>query len=111
MALNENPFGPSPRALEAIEKAAAESNFYPDNFQEQLRYRLGQDAGLKPEEVLITAGSTAFLQIAAETLLFHGNSAVTSAKSYIMYQVVTQATGAKLIQAPMRDETFDLDAI
>jgi histidinol-phosphate aminotransferase len=111
MSLNENPFGPSPRVFEAIRKAALESHFYPDNLHLELKDRLARDASLNPDQVLITAGSAAFLGIAAQTLLSPASNAVTSAKSYNLYDVVTQAAGARLIQAPMRDDTFDLDAI
>jgi histidinol-phosphate aminotransferase len=111
MSLNENPFGPSPRVFEAIRKAALESNFYPDNLHLELKERLAWDAGLNPDQVLITAGSAAFLGIAAQTLLSPTSNAVTSVKSYNLYDVVTQAAGARLIQAPMRNDTFDLDAI
>ena len=42
LASNENPFGPSPRALEAISRAAAETNFYPDNESSELRQALAE---------------------------------------------------------------------
>lgn len=111
MALNENPFGPSPQVLEAIGNAAVKSNYYPDNLQLELREILAHKTGVRPEEVLITAGSAAFLEIAAHTLLFPGANAVTSARSYIMYRIVTEAAGANLIKAPIFQNTFDLDAI
>src|SRR5438105_13702042 len=69
MACNENTFGPSPRALDAMQKAAAQANFYPDNENCELRRKLAERHQVNPEQVLVTAGSTQFLDIIARTLL------------------------------------------
>src|SRR5437899_5479096 len=69
LASNENPFGPSPRALQAMARVAAGSNFYPDNFNYDLRTRLAELHGLQLEQLLVTDGSTSFLDIIARTLL------------------------------------------
>jgi len=111
LASNENPFGPSPRALEAMARVAAGSNFYPDNFNFDLRTRLAELHGLQLEQLLITHGSTSFLDIIARTLLHPGLNAVTSERSFIVYGTAVRAAGGKLIEAPMRADTFDLDAL
>jgi histidinol-phosphate aminotransferase len=111
MASNENPFGPSPRAIEAIRQAASGVHAYPDNDNLDLRLRLAAVHNMQPEQVLVTAGSTAFLDILSRTLLAPGLNAVTSERSFIVYPVVTRAAGAELIQAPMRGDRYDLDAL
>src|SRR5271170_4008480 len=111
MASNENPFGPSPRAVKAMQAALAESNFYPDNDAIELRQRLAEYHKVQPEQVVPTAGSTALLGIIARTLLAPGLNAVTSERSFIVYPVATQAAGGQLIQVPMRADGFDLGAI
>lgn len=111
MASNENPFGPSPNAVNALREAAAESNFYPDADNAELRKRLAAKHGVKPEEVLVTAGSTSMLNIIARTLLGPGFEAITSERSFIVYPVVTRAVGARFTTVPMRGDTYDLDAI
>src|SRR5438477_12588054 len=58
MASNENPFGPSPRAAEAMRAAAEQANFYPDNDAVELRLKLAERYQVKPEQTLVTAGST-----------------------------------------------------
>ncbi len=108
---NENPFGPSPRALEAIENAVGMSNLYPDDDCRPLRLKLAAHHGLPPEQVLVTAGSTAMLALLCQTLLGPGLNAVTSERSFIVYSMAVHATGAQLIEAPMRDDTCDLGAI
>ena len=111
MASNENPFGPSPNALAAVRDAAGESNFYPDAENAELRKRLADKHGVKPDEVLVTAGSTSMLNIMARTLLAPGLEAITSERSFIVYPVVTRAVGARFTTVPMRGDSYDLDAI
>jgi histidinol-phosphate aminotransferase len=108
---NENPYGPSPRALEAMQTALSASNTYPDNDCGALRRKLAAHHRLPPEQVLVTAGSTALLSLLCQTLLAPGLNAVTSRSSFIVYSMAVRAAGAHLIEAPMRNDSFDLDAI
>jgi histidinol-phosphate aminotransferase len=111
LASNENPFGPSPLALEAMRAALQEGNFYPDDTTEALRETLAAKHNLQANQILVTPGSTGLLNLSARTLLMPGLNAVTSKLSFIQYQVVVKATGATLIETPLRDSGFDLDAI
>ena len=111
LASNENPYGPSPLALEAMHAALAEGNFYPDDNVGALREALAAKHDLQPDQVLVTPGSTGLLNLSARTMLTPGLNAVTSRLSFIQYQIVTRATGATLIETPLRDNGFDLDAI
>ena len=111
MASNENPFGPSPKAVQAMQAVLAESNFYPDNDAIELRQKLAEHHQVRPEQIVPTAGSTALLGIIARTLLAPGFNAITSERSFIVYPIATQAAGGRLIQVPMRDDGFDLDAV
>jgi len=108
---NENPFGPSARAIDAMKNALGALNSYPDDDCSQLRRKLAAHHGLPPEQVLVTAGSTALLSLLCQTLLAPGLNAVTSERSFIVYSLAVQATGAHLIETPMRDDRFDLEAI
>ena len=111
MASNENPFGPSPKAVRAMQAALAESNYYPDNDASELRQRLAAFHKVQPEQIVPTAGSTALLGIIARTLLRPGLNAITSERSFIVYPIATQAAGGRLIQVATRDDGFDLNAI
>src|SRR5207302_3026446 len=108
---NENPFGPSPRAVDAMRGAVSVANLYPDDDCSQLRRALATHHQLPPEQVLVTAGSTALLSLLCQTLLGPGLNAVTSERSFIVYSMAVQAAGAHLIEVPMRDDSFDLEAI
>ena len=111
MASNENPFGPSPRALEAIQQTASEINLYPDNEVSELRARLAQAHCVQPANIVVTAGSTSLLDVIARTVLEPGLKAITSERSFIVYPIVTKLAGAELVQVPMKGDTYDLDAI
>ncbi len=108
---NENPFGPSTHVLDAMRTAIGASNFYPEDDSSRLRLKLAEHHGLPPEEVLVTAGSTAMLSLLCQTLLATGLNAVTSERSFIIYSMAVRATGGQLVEAPMRDDRFDLEAI
>jgi histidinol-phosphate aminotransferase len=110
---NENPFGPSARAVEAMRSALATANSYPDDDCSHLRLKLATHHGLPPEQVLVTAGSTALLSLLCQTLLAPGLNAVTSECSFIVYSMAVQAAGAHLVEAAMRsgEDSFDLGAI
>jgi len=108
---NENPFGPSPRAVEAMRAAMAAVNSYPEDDCTELRRKLAAHHGIPEEQVLVTAGSTALLALLCQTLLAPGLNAVTSERSFIVYGMAVHATGAQLMEAPMRDDALDLAGI
>jgi histidinol-phosphate aminotransferase len=108
---NENPFGPSPRAIEAMQAALASANYYPDDDCTELRGKLAAHHNLQPEQVMVTAGSTGMLSLLCQTMLGPGRNAVTSERSFIVYSMAVRATGARLVETPMREDGFDLDAI
>ncbi len=111
MASNENPFGPSPLAIEAIKRASGDIHFYPDNDLIELRVALADVNRLDLQQVMVTSGSTSFLDLLARMLLAPGLNAITSRHSFIVYPLVTRATGARLVEVPTRNHHFDLDAI
>lgn len=108
---NENPFGPSPRALEAMRAAIAAVNSYPEDHCTELQRKLATHHGVPVEQVLVTAGSTALLALLCQTLLAPGLNAVTSERSFIVYGMAAHAAGGQLIEAPMRNDAFDLGEI
>jgi len=111
MASNENPYGPSPLAVEAIRQAAPLVNLYPDNDATELRQELATRHQIAPEQIFLADGSLGLLDIMARTLLGPGLNCVTSERSFISYPIVTRAAGAELVTAPMRNDAYDLDAV
>jgi len=108
---NENPFGPSPRAVEAMRLAQSTAHQYPDDDCSELRSRLAAFHSVPQEQVLVTAGSTALLGLLCQTLLAPGLNAVTSERSFIVYSMAVHATGAQLVETAMREDGYDLSAI
>jgi histidinol-phosphate aminotransferase len=110
---NENPFGPSARAVDAMRGVLSAANFYPDDDCSQLRQKLAAHHEVPPEQVLVTAGSTGLLSLLCQTLLAPGLNAVTSERSFIVYSMAVQGAGARLIEVPMRsgEDSFDLEAV
>jgi histidinol-phosphate aminotransferase len=72
---------------------------------------LAQKHQLSPEQVMLKGGSTQFLDVIARTLLGPGKNAITSQRSFIVYPLVTRTAGARLVEVPMKNDGYDLDAI
>lgn len=108
---NENPFGPSPLAVKAMQDALADCSRYPDDDASVLRSKLAQHHGVSVEQILVTGGLTELLGMVARTFLREGLNAVTSERSFIVYRMATKAADAELIEVPMRRDGFDLGAI
>ncbi len=111
MASNENPLGPSPKALEALRAVEPQAHLYPDNDVSQLRLRLAELHGVRLEQIVVDNGSTALLGAISRTLLRPGLNAITSERSFIIYPLATKAAGGRCITAPMKGDGYDLDAI
>jgi histidinol-phosphate aminotransferase len=108
---NENPFGPSPLALAAMQSGLIDCGCYPDDHSSALRHKLAQVHGVSAEEILVTGGLTELLGMIARTFLLHGRNAVTSVLSFMVYRLATKATNTQLIELPLRKNGFDLEAI
>ena len=108
---NENPYGPSPRATEAMMLALSGAHSYPDDDCTELRHKLSALHQVELDQVLVTAGSTALLGLLCQTMLGPGLNAVTSERSFVVYAMAVHAAGARLIETPMREDGFDLAAI
>ena len=91
---NENPFGPSPLAIEAMQSATTAASSYPDDDCSELRRRLSLRHTVPLEQVLVTAGSTEMLSLLCQTMLAPGLNAVTSELSFVVYGMAVHATGA-----------------
>jgi histidinol-phosphate aminotransferase len=109
--LNENPFGPSPRAIEALRVALGEVHRYPEIQADELHDDIAAFHKVRREQVLVTAGATELLCMMARALLGPGLNAITSAKSFIVYKLATQVTEGKLIEVPTRENGYDLGGI
>jgi histidinol-phosphate aminotransferase len=111
LASNENPLGPSPKAVEAAKAALLESHRYPDGGTHRLREKLAQIHGVTPDEIVIGLGSSEIIDLAARLMLGPGKTGITSEASYAPFSIAIRASGAELVRVPMHEFTFDLPAI
>jgi histidinol-phosphate aminotransferase len=100
LASNENPLGPSPRALEAMRVALGDVALYPDGSAFRLRHALATQLGVAPDQVTIGNGSNELLVLLAETFLGPRVEAVYSEYAFLVYKLAVQATGARARVAP-----------
>src|SRR3984893_5954334 len=111
LASNENPIGPSPKAVEAVKNAVAESNRYPDGGTHLLRAKLARQHDVAMDQIFMGLGSSEIIDLAARILLRNGKTGVTSHGSYAPFSLAIRASGANLVRVPQRDFAFDLHAI
>lgn len=111
LASNENPLGPSPLAVAAIQKSLREANLYPDNNCHYLKERLAKHLRILPENLRIGNGTTELILFLGMAFLNPDDALIMSQSSFIMAKIVTQIIGCKLIEVPLKEYYHDLDAI
>lgn len=110
LAGNENRLGGSPLAKQAIIDALDDIAYYPDIDYSDLRLRLSQDLGILPDELIFGNGSFELLSLAAQACLNPGDEAILPSPSFNWYVVSTLATGAEVVEVPLKDHANDLTA-
>jgi len=108
LASNENPFGPSPRAVAAGKAALEHGELYPDGGCYALRQKLAQSRALHPEQFIIGNGSNEIIELLGHALLGPGDEVVMGMPAFVVYKLVTLVFGAKAIEVPLRDHRHDL---
>jgi len=112
LASNENAWGVSPRAVEAIAKAAEELHLYPDGGCFYLRREVSEFLGVAPGQLVFGNGSNELIDMLVKTFVQPGQNVVTSAVSFVAYKLCTLGAARELREAPLgADMGFDLDAL
>lgn len=111
LASNENPLGPSPRALKAIRETMGRVHRYPDSRGHDLRQALAERLRLPADQIVLGNGSTELVEILAKTFLSRDRGAVIADQSFIMYSIAVKAMGAPLRLVPLVDNRHDLEAM
>ncbi|MGA2097519.1 MAG: histidinol-phosphate transaminase [Candidatus Acidiferrum sp.] len=111
LASNENPLGPSPKALEAAKRALNEAHRYPDGGSHLLRETLAARTGLAADELFVGLGSSEIIDLVSRVMLRAGLQGLTSFGSYAPFSVAIRASGAELVLVPQKHFAFDLDAM
>ncbi len=112
LASNENPLGPSPRAVAAAREACGKVHLYPDGSAYYLRNALAAKLGVRPEEVMVGHGSNELIELLVRSFVLDGEEVLTSAQSFVAYRLAAQSLGRTLVEAPMKARFhYDLDAL
>ncbi len=111
LASNENPLGPSPKAIEAIKQAVPKLNRYPDGSGHDLIRKISNHIGLPPRHIVLGNGSDEIIGMLAFALLQPGDEAVLPYPSFLMYDIMIRGAGAVPIPVPLTHLAIDLDRI
>jgi histidinol-phosphate aminotransferase len=104
LASNENPFGPSPRALAAMQRALADTWLYPDGSGHVLKRKLATNLGVDVTQITLGNGSNDVLVLLAEAFLKPGLEAIYSQYAFAVYPIAVQAAGATGVVTPANPE-------
>src|SRR5690349_14173764 len=111
LASNENPFGPSPRAVAAATEGRHGANPYPDGAAVLLRERLAALHGLSREHIAVGNGSDEIILLLALAYLAPGNEAVLADPPYSIHRNGVRIAGGVPVTVPLREYMHDLDAM
>jgi histidinol-phosphate aminotransferase len=111
LASNENLFGPSPKAIEAIKQELSNVNFYAEGHPKELVDALADYYGIDPKHVVIGIGGEGLIWNLSMCLLDEGDEVVTAVPTFDIYKLTATFHGAKTIQIPVRDGVYDIEAM
>ncbi|MEJ2440561.1 MAG: histidinol-phosphate transaminase [Gammaproteobacteria bacterium] len=111
LASNENPLGPSPRALAALTSGMDELARYPDGNGFALKQALADKFSVEVNQITLGNGSNDILELVARTFVQPGEEVIFSQHAFAVYPITTQAVGGKAVIVPAKDWANDLDAI
>lgn len=111
LASNENPLGPSRRAVAAMRKALAQAHLYPDGNAHYLKQKLAARLGVTPAHLILGNGSNEVIEFLGHALIAPGTEVVMAQYSFAVYAIVTALFGGQLVVVPARNYGHDLDAM
>jgi histidinol-phosphate aminotransferase len=111
LASNENPWGPSPKALAAARAALERGELYPDGGCFELRRKLAEVRGLGGDEIVVGNGSNEIIELLGHAFLGPGDEVVMGSPAFVVYKLVTLLFGAKPVEVPLRGWRHDLAAM
>ncbi|MDQ6809091.1 MAG: histidinol-phosphate transaminase [Verrucomicrobiota bacterium] len=111
LASNENPLGPSPKAVAAMRAALASAQLYPDGGGFYLREALGAALGFQREQIILGSGSNEIIEFLGHAFLDRGDEIVTSQHAFIAYRLAAAVFGAKTVETPAPDLRHHLDTM
>jgi histidinol-phosphate aminotransferase len=111
LASNENPLGPSPKALAAMRETLERAHFYPDGGGYYLREAIAQKMGLERGNVILGSGSNEIIEFIGKAFLDPGDDVIASRHAFVVYKLMATLFGARTIEVPDPGYAHDLDAM
>ncbi|MEL6679781.1 MAG: histidinol-phosphate transaminase [Pseudomonadota bacterium] len=111
LSANENPLGPSPKAIAAFQEAGASLSVYPDGAHASLRAALGEVFGLDATRVLCSGGSGEIISLLCQCYAGPGDEVIYSRHGFALYRIDALAAGATPVEVPERERHTDIDGI
>ena len=111
LASNENPLGPSPKARQAMIETLERAHFYPDGGGYYLREAIAEKLGLQMANVILGNGSNEIIEFLGHAYLQPGDEVVVASHSFVVYRLMAQLFGAKVVDVPDPNFVHDLDAM
>ena len=111
LASNENPLGPSPKALQAMQRELENAQLYPDGGGFYLREALADKLGLKRENIILGNGSNEVIEFLCHGFLKANEEVITSQYAFIAYKIIATLFGARLVEVPAPNFEQDVDAM
>lgn len=111
LASNENPLGPSPKAIEAVNKYSKDINLYPDQNCYQLTRLLAEKLKMAPENIAVGNGSDELMLLAALAYISSGDEAIISLNTFSTYETVSSLMEASLVRVNLNNYTYALSAM
>jgi len=109
LASNENPLGPSPKAVQAIAEAVGKLHRYPDGRAHGLVRKIAEKFDLSPENVVPGNGSDEIIGLLARVLLNHGDEAILPYPSFLVYEIAVRSVGGRPVPVPLKSMKMDLE--
>lgn len=111
LASNENPLGPSRKALRAMRHALNEVHLYPESSCHYLVKKLSEHLAVPANQIIIGNGSNEIIELLARGFVSEGDEVISSQTSFLVYPILTQVCGAQFVTVPMKDYRYDLKGI
>lgn len=111
LASNENPLGPSPKAVKAIGSALGELNRYPDGSGYHLINQIAEKHKVSPANIVLGNGSDEIIGMLTQTLLKPGDEAILPQPSFLIYDIMVRSAGATCVNVPLKSLCIDLKEI
>ncbi|MFH0959280.1 MAG: histidinol-phosphate transaminase [Pseudomonadota bacterium] len=111
LASNENPLGPSPKAMEAILRNAGMANIYPESSAPDLRSAIAEKFGLGSDQIILGNGSDEIMQMLAHVFVGIDDEVIMPEKAFSMYKIVTRLFGGISQMIPLKEFGPDLEAM